>query len=108
MKYLVLVKPAGLSWLEPRANKTELNVKRTTQLRFEKVTFCFTMITDKIRVKMSCVERRSDDVDTGRYEVPHEKRKLLKPRMSPITTEKRRWRCVKRVKGRRLVVLKTK
>lgn len=107
MKYLVLVKPDGLSLLESRANKTELNVNRTTQLRFEKVIFCFTMILDKMRVKTSCVERRSDDVDTGRYEVPHEKRKLLKPRTSPINTEKMRWRSVKRVKGRRVVVLRT-
>lgn len=70
--------------------------------------FCFIMIMDKIRVKMSCVERRSDDVDIGRYEVFYEKRKLLKLRMSLIMMEKRRWWCVKCVKGWCLVVLKMK
>lgn len=53
IKYLALVKPWGLSLLEPKAKRTELTVKRTTQLRFWKVIFCLTMITDRMRLNTS-------------------------------------------------------
>lgn len=100
MKYLTLVRPSGRSWLEPRAKRTELSVRRMTQLRFEKVTFCFTIMTERIRLKTSCVERRRDEVETGRYELPHEKRRLLTPRQRPTKMERARSRVVKPEKGR--------
>lgn len=53
MKYFDLGKSGDLSWLEPRAKSTELRVKRITQLRFEKVIFCFTIMTEKTRLNRS-------------------------------------------------------
>jgi hypothetical protein len=34
MKYFARVRPWDLSWLEPKAKRTELRVKRITQLKF--------------------------------------------------------------------------
>lgn len=65
-KYLPRVKPGGLSWLDPKAKSTELIVRRITQLRFENVIFCLTMMTERMRLKTSWDERRREEVETGR------------------------------------------
>ena len=106
VKYLARGNSFGLSWLELNARRTEARVRRITQLKLENVIFCLTMMTESMRLKASWDERRRDTVDTGRQEVPHEKRKLLRPSMSPMETDKRRSLGVKRVKGRRPVHLK--
>lgn len=66
MKYLDRVRPWGLSLLEPKAISTELSVKRITQLRFENVILCFTIMTERMRLNASWDERRSEEVETGR------------------------------------------
>lgn len=106
MKYFALVKPCALSCFDPRANRTELRVKRTTQLRLQKVIFCFTMITARMRVKASWEERSKEEVETGRYEFPHEKSKLLMPNRNPMITDSDKSFGVNREKGRLSVHLK--
>lgn len=66
MKYLNLGKSGDLSWVELRPKSTELSVKRITQLRFEKVILCLTMMTEKMRLKTSCDDKRREEVDTGK------------------------------------------
>lgn len=66
MKYLAWVKSFGLSWLELKARRMELRVRRITQLKLENVIFCFTMMIESIRLKASWDDRRRDAVDTGR------------------------------------------
>lgn len=98
-KYFARVRPGGLSWLEPSPKRTELTVRRMTQLRLENVTFCLTMRMDRRRLKTSCEERRREEVDTGRLEFPIEKRRLLRPNMRPTKIEIAKILGVNWVKG---------
>lgn len=98
-KYLVLVTSWGWSLLDSKANKTEDSVNKITQFKFMKVIFCFTMITDKMRLNTNCDDKRRDDVDTGRYELPHENKRLFTPNMKPMKIDKAKILGVKPVKG---------
>ena len=84
----------------------ELRVRRITQFTFEKVISCFTMMTEKRRLKSSWEDSKRAEVETGRYEFPHEKKRLLNPNITPIEIERINILGVKSVKGTLLVNLK--
>ena len=84
----------------------EAKVMRITVLRFEKVIFCFTMMTERMRLKTNWEDRRSAEVETGRYATPHEIRRLLNPNMIPTKIDKDNIFVLKSVKGFLLVKLR--
>ena len=88
MKYFARVRPWGLSLLDSKPKRTEPSVNRMTQLRFMKVIFCFTMITDRMRLNTNWDDKRRAEVDTGRYELPQEKRRLFRPSIRPMKIDK--------------------
>lgn len=81
-------------------------MRRITQLRFEKVIFCLTMMADRMRVKTSCEDSKRAEVESGRYEFPQEKSRLFNPSMRPIKVDKRNIFGVKSAKGCLVVSLK--
>lgn len=76
-----------------------------TQLRLENVILCFTMTTERIRVKPSWDDSSREEVDMGRYEFPHEKSKLLTPNRKPMITDRENNFGVNLEKGRLFVHL---